>query len=226
MSQKARGGGEALQEMAQVDLVVFDKTGTLTEGGDPRVSDAEIFSANSSLERKDILGIAANLESASSHPLGTAIRRFCGSEDASSVAGSMFEETAGRGLKARFENPRCTAIIGNEAWLEEHGAVVEGAVGQRLEAWKAQAKSVILLAVNDESESLLEHKPFGVAAIFAVSDQLRPEAKSVVSRLQHEGIGTWMISGDNTKTAQAVAQVVCIPPTNVIAGVLPHEKVV
>lgn len=212
--------------MAQVDLIVFDKTGTLTEGGDPKVSGAEILTANSPLERKVILGIAANLESASSHPLGTAIRRFCESEDASPVTGSMFEETAGRGLKARFENPRCTAIIGNEAWLEEHAAFVEDYVSHRLEAWKAEAKSVILLAVRDESESQLEPKPFHVVALFAVSDQLRPEAKLTVARLQHEGIGTWMISGDNVKTAQAVAQAVGIPATNVIAGVLPHEKVI
>ncbi|KIM78679.1 hypothetical protein PILCRDRAFT_98319 [Piloderma croceum F 1598] len=219
----ARGGGEALQEMAQVDIVVFDKTGTLTEGGEPRVSDAEVLSANSPLERKVILGIAANLESASSHPLATAIRTFCESEAASSVDGSMFEEAAGRGLKAYFEKPRCTAIIGNEAWLEEHGTIVDDAICQRLEDWKAGAKSVVLLAVRDES-SLLEHNSFAIAAVFAVSDHLRPEAKYVLSHLQHEGIGIWMISGDNTKTAQAVAQAVGIPATNVIAGVLPHEK--
>jgi P-type E1-E2 ATPase len=136
----------------------------------------------------------------------------------------MFEETAGRGLKARFENPRCTAIIGNESWLEENGAVVDDVTSQRLEGWKAEAKSVILLGVRDES--LLEHNAFNVVAVFAISDRLRPEAKSIVSRLQHEGIGTWMISGDNTKTALAVAHAVGIPPTNVIAGVLPHEKVI
>jgi Cu+-exporting ATPase len=219
----ARGGGEAFQEMAQVDIVVFDKTGTLTEGGDPTVSDAEILSVNSPLEREIILGVAVSLESASSHPLGIAIRRFCESEGASPVDGSKFEETAGRGLKARFENQHCTAIIGNEAWIEEHGAVVDGAVDQQLKVWKAEAKSVVLLAIRNERES--ELKSFGVAAIFAVTDRLRSEAKSVLSCLRHEGIGVWMISGDNSQTAEAVAQAVGIPATNVIAGVLPHEKV-
>jgi cation transport ATPase len=219
----ARGGGEAFQEMAQVDAVVFDKTGTLTEGGEPTVLNAEVLSSKTSLERKVVLGIAASLESASSHPLGSAIRKFCQSEGASSVDGSTFEETAGRGLKARFENLRCTAIIGNEAWLEEHGVTVDESIGQQLEIWKGEAKSVVLLAVRNES--LLEHTSFDVAAVFAISDCLRPEAKSVVSYLQHEGIGVWMISGDNPKTAVAIARVVGIPAANVIAGVLPHEKV-
>jgi cation transport ATPase len=220
----ARGGGEAFQEMAQLDVMVFDKTGTLTEGGEPTVSDAEILSVNNSLERKVILGLAANLESASSHPLGTAIRKYCQSEGASSVDGSMFEETAGRGLTARFENPRCTAIIGSEAWLEEHGAIVDCATSHRLEGWKAEAKSIIILGIRDET--LLQDNSFEIAAVFAVSDRLRPEAKSVVSHLQQDGIGTWMISGDNAKTALAIAQAVGIPATNVIAGVLPHEKVI
>ena len=221
----ARGGGEAFQEMAQVDVVVFDKTGTLTEGGEPIVSDADILPVSLGAQNV-ILGIVASLESASSHPLGTAIRRYCESEGALSVHGSMFEETAGRGLEAHFEKPRCTAIIGNETWIEEHGIIVDSAIDQRLEVWKAEAKSVILLAVRDESESLSQCNTFVVAAVFAVTDRLRPEAKNVLSRLQNEGISTWMISGDNAETAQAVAQAVGIPATNVIAGVLPHEKVI
>lgn len=221
----ARGGGEAFQEMAQVDVVVFDKTGTLTEGGNPSVSDSEVFSASTKWERKVILGVAAELESTSSHPLGIAIQSFCREQGASSSNGSMFEEAAGRGLKARFENLRCTAIIGNEAFMEEHEATVEGIHSQNLDSWKSEAKSVVLLAMRDDSCSQADSQPFKIVAIFAVADRLRPEANFVVSRLQHQGIGTWMISGDNVTTARAVAQTVGIPAANVIAGVLPHEKV-
>jgi Cu+-exporting ATPase len=222
----ARGGGEAFQEMAQVDIVVFDKTGTLTEGGEPTVSDFEVFPENSQRERKVVLGIAAELESASSHPLGIAIRSFGETQKASSLNGSMFEEVAGRGLKGRFDDLQCTAVIGNEAWLEEHGVLVDGVIGQKLETWKSEAKSVVLLAICDETPDHPDSKSFVVAAIFAVTDRLRSEAQSVVSYLRHQGIGTWMISGDSIMTAQAVAQMVGIPATNVIAGVLPHEKVV
>jgi Cu+-exporting ATPase len=212
--------------MAQVDIVVFDKTGTLTEGGEPAVLDSEVFPV-AKWERKIVLGIAAEMESASSHPLGTAIRAFCEAQfkGASLPSGSMFEEVAGRGLKVHFEELQCTAIIGNEAWLEEHGAVVDDMIGQRLRTWKSEAKSVVLLAIRDESGDHANSRGFATTAIFAVADRLRPEARSVVSYLQHQGIGTWMISGDNAVTARAVAETVGIPTTSVIAGVLPHEKV-
>ncbi|KAF8175778.1 HAD-like domain-containing protein [Pholiota molesta] len=221
----ARGGGEAFQEMAQVDVVVFDKTGTLTEGGEPTVSDFEILeSVGDRWDQKIVLGMAAELESASSHPLGIAIRSFCEAQGASSLTGIMFEEVAGRGLKAHFEDQRCTAIIGNEAWLEEHGCTLDGVVDRRLGTWKSEAKSVVLLAIHEQPEDGEDSKAFVIAAIFAITDRLRPEAQAVVSFLQHQGIGTWMISGDNAVTARAVAQMVGIPAAHVIAGVLPHEK--
>lgn len=233
-----RGGGEAFQEAAQLDVIVFDKTGTLTEGGEPRVTDAKFiddFSNNSNagvgnLKHEAILGIAAEIESASTHPLATAIRQYCEANGAAHVAGSKFEEKPGRGLKAWFEEKKCVAIIGNEKWMEENGAVVskepndggEVSMVEGLEAWKVEGKSVVLLAIRAEAEG---SPSFAIVAMFAVSDPLRPNAKDVVSRLQKQGVDTWMISGDNTTTAQAVAKMVGIPQTNVIAGVLPHEKV-
>ncbi|KZP17294.1 heavy metal translocatin [Athelia psychrophila] len=215
----ARGGGEAFQEMAQVDIIVFDKTGTLTQGGDPRVSDSNILTGR--WQREVILGMAAELESTSSHPLGTAITSFCQAEAAPSASGSNFEEMAGKGLKAQFEELHCTAIIGNESWMEDHGVAIEGSLSEQLENWKSQAKSVVVMAVRDETDAGSAFQPM---AIFAISDAVRPEARSVVSRLQENGIGTWMISGDNVKTAEAVALSVGISKHNVIAGVLPHEK--
>ena len=217
----ARGGGEAFQEMAQVDLVVFDKTGTLTEGGEPAVSDSEILDMR--WERPVILGIAAELESSSSHPLGRAISSFCLSQNTSQVSGSMFEEAAGCGLKARFQDQSCTAIIGNQTWIEDYGATIDGIINGTLNTWKSQAKSVIILAIRDDSAE--NKSAFEVAAIFSVVDRIRPEAKSVITHLQGEGIGTWMVSGDNDITAKAVAKHVGIDASHVIANVLPHEKV-
>jgi Cu+-exporting ATPase len=184
-----------------------------------------VFSASNRLKREVVLGIAAEMESASSHPLGMAIRSFCVAQSASPSSGSMFEETAGKGLKAHFVDLHCTAIIGNEAWLAEHGTILDDMIGQQLGAWKAEAKSVVLLAIRDESEDRADSGLFTLAAIFAVADRLRPEAQSVVTYLQDQGIGPWMISGDNPVTARAVAKTVGIPAANVIAGVLPNEKV-
>ncbi|KAJ3557799.1 hypothetical protein NM688_g1273 [Phlebia brevispora] len=212
-----RGGGEAFQEAAQLDLIVFDKTGTLTEGGDPRVTDAKILS--SSLKPDVILGIAAELESASTHPLASAIQAHSESNGATPQKGSSLRETAGRGLYAKFDGLRCEAIIGNEAWMDEHAAAVEPKLGEQLSIWKSAGKSVVLLAVHEDSRTSFE-----VYAAFAVADPLRQEAKTIVAALQTQGLSTWMISGDNAVTATAVAREVGIPEQNVIAGVLPHEK--
>ncbi|KAG1892472.1 heavy metal translocatin [Suillus subluteus] len=214
----ARGGGEAFQEMAQLDIVVFDKTGTLTEGGEPRVSDAEILL--SSVPEKTLLGIAAELESASSHPLANAIRQYAGKHGAVSVTGNAFDEIAGKGVKADFDEMRCKAIVGNEALMQDHDVLLSPDVLQVLERWKSEAKSIVLLAVTVAD---LDNR-FVVAAIFAVSDPIRKEATGVIRHLQEQGIGTWMISGDNETTAKAVAKSVGIPEMNVIAGVLPQQK--
>ena len=237
----ARGGGEALQEAAQLDAIVFDKTGTLTEGGDPKVTNAEVVviaaagGASQRLSEEDILGLAMEIEAASSHPLASAIRGYCVENRAKVLSASSVEETPGRGLKALFEAPKCVAVIGNEAWMEEHRAVVDSRLSALLQAWKSEGKSVVLMAVSpaaaaaataagagaDEDNEL----GFAVVAAFAVSDPIRPEAREVLARLQAQGLGTWMISGDNATTARAVARSVGIPETNVIAEVLPHQKV-
>lgn len=221
----ARGGGEAFQEAAQLDIIVFDKTGTLTQGGEPRVTDIEVVSSESDSRRtrEVVLGIAAEIESASSHPLATAIRQYCAENSAAAQIGSEFSETPGRGLSAQFDSLHCSAIIGNEAWMAANDCQVDGQLANKLDAWKTEGKSVIILAIRDESVAGSVFS-FTVAAMFAVADPLRPEAQDVIAQLHGQGIGTWMISGDNVITAKAVARTVGIPETNVIAGVLPHEK--
>ncbi|KAI9066790.1 heavy metal translocatin [Trametes sanguinea] len=221
----ARGGGEAFQEAAQLDIIVFDKTGTLTEGGDPKVTDADVLGGaveELGLSKADVLGIAMEIEEASSHPLATAIRGYCEQNDAAGHSASSVEETPGRGLKGSFSSLGCTAIIGNEAWMEEHQARVDGRLADLLHTWKNEGKSVVLLAAQREAADPSAN--FVVLAAFAVADPIRPEAKGVIAKLQEQGLGTWMISGDNAMTAKAVARSVGIPETNVIAEVLPHQK--
>ncbi|KAI0824782.1 heavy metal translocatin [Trametes gibbosa] len=221
----ARGGGEAFQEAAQLDIIVFDKTGTLTEGGDPKVTNVELIDDTATslrMSKPDVLGIAAEIESASSHPLASAIRGYCEENRASAHASSSVEETPGRGLKATFASTKSVAIIGNEAWMEEHHCQIDGRLSGLLHSWKSEGKSVVLLAVGSVSNDT--PSTFAIVAAFAVADPIRPEAKQVLARLQDQGLGTWMISGDNAMTAKAVAKSVGIPETNVIAEVLPHQK--
>jgi Cu+-exporting ATPase len=223
----ARGGGEAFQEMAQVDIVAFDKTGTLTHGGEPRVSDAKILSlgdddSDTAWNPRLVLGMAAEMESASAHPLAIAIRSYCAKQGTVPANGSDFEEVPGRGLKATFTTQKCSAVIGNEAWMLEHSVSLSKGISARLDMWKSEAKSVVLLAISRRGQSA----GYKLAAVFAVTDPLRSEARGVIAALHRASIETWMISGDNATTAAAVARMVGIPPANVIAGVLPSEKVV
>jgi P-type Cu+ transporter len=233
----ARRGGEAFQDMANVDIIVFDKTGTLTEGGNPQVTDTEILLASTSgsgqLPRSSILRVAHAIETASSHPLARAIQEYCVAEtreegDSSAITeGTNFEEKAGRGLRAHFPSLGLSAVMGNEMWMEENGAQLDAALVDVLRRWKSEAKSIALLATVpiSQNEDIDTTHQYTILAAFAIADTIRAEARSVVEGLQNQGVQTWMISGDNAVTAKAVAHTVGIPETNVIAGVLPHEKV-
>ncbi|KAJ8102971.1 hypothetical protein POJ06DRAFT_299255 [Lipomyces tetrasporus] len=277
-----RGGGEAFQEGAQVDVVVFDKTGTLTEGGAPKITDTMYLLE----ECKPVaIQIARDLELNSTHPLAKAILDYAerenGLTDSSdeSVSTNTLEsevekveldgltveadvslrqkptlprvktanyrvhlgpvkvdditEIAGRGLKGRVGSSSASsvtgtrdddiveAIIGNEKWMAENGALLTDDESESMRSWKEQGKSVILLAVRRSTD---EEKKFTVIALFAAADPLRPEAKYVIEQLHKRNIQTWMISGDNEVTAKAVARQVGIDADHVIAGVLPQEK--
>nr|AWF79126.1 Cu-transporting P1B-1 ATPase [Amanita strobiliformis] len=219
----ARGGGEAFQEMSQIDIIVFDKTGTVTEGGEPRVSDFALL-AEDTWNEELVKGIASELEIASTHPLARAIHGYCSSaKSATGLTMSSFEEVAGRGLRAEFDGLQCTAVLGSEKWIQEHEAELDNGLSRRLEAWKSEGKSVVVLAICDNKQPNGQRK-FKIAAAFAVTDVVRPEATEVIAWFQKKGIETWMISGDDPKTASVVASMVGIPSENVIAGVLPHEK--
>ncbi len=217
----ARGGGEAFQEMSQIDTIVFDKTGTITEG-EPRVSDFVFFAKhtwNEGLVRR----IAMEMETMSTHPLARAIQQYCSTEKgAVALKMSNFDEVVGRGLKAVFDELQCISVMGSEDWIQEHEVDLND-VRLHLEAWKSQGKSIVLIAICDQRGET--QRKFNLAAAFAVTDMVRPEAAEVVTWYRDKGIETWMISGDNLKTAGVVASMVGIPSENVIAGVLPHEKV-
>ena len=242
----ARGGGEAFQEASRIDVIVFDKTGTLTEGTQPKVTDELIRSPSATATSKgagdedlakwnsNIAEIVLQLASASSHPLCVSLRHHFHGQNASSIAGTDIEELPGCGIKGTFRVTQgdrvlqIKAIMGNETWLNEYGAIPSTGDSKSHHRMKLEGKSVVLLALSiqgldvDIIEAL---DPFAITAIFAIADPIRPEARSVITQLHVQGIETWMISGDNAVTVKAVAQSVGIPSENVIAGVLPHQKV-
>ena len=232
----ARGGGEAFQEASQIDLIVFDKTGTLTEGSEPKVTDVIIHGPQAKPWNDAIAAIVLQLASGSSHPLCLSLRNHYqdGGDTLPAVFGIDIEELPGCGMRGLFrfrsDDTNITetrALLGNETWLREHGATADQDFDQ-LHRMKLQGKSTVLLALDNTEIDTASSSPrgsFSIVAIFAISDRIRPEAPAVISQLHVQEIETWMISGDNEITAQSVARSVGIPSENVIAGVLPQQKV-
>ncbi|TFK31187.1 hypothetical protein BDQ12DRAFT_701635 [Crucibulum laeve] len=245
----ARGGGEAFQEASQIDVIVFDKTGTLTEGSEPKVTDVIIhgpqstgkdgsnhrFNEEEAKWSSTIAAVVLQLASASSHPLCLSLQHHYQNVGSAlpTVIGTDIEELPGCGMRGLFrfqsEDGNITearALLGNEIWLREQGAT-SNQNSEQLHHMKSQGKSVVLLALDNTILDKILSSPrgnFSVAAVFAISDPIRPEAPSVIAQLHVLEIETWMISGDNEITAQAVAKSVGIPSVNVIAGVLPQQK--
>jgi P-type Cu+ transporter len=224
-----KGGGEAFQEASALDVVVFDKTGTLTEGGDPSVTDHDV-TASSADETKVIWAIAQALEESSSHPIAKAITALCAEQSLAAVTSSTIEELPGRGLKGTFtihtatNDTRYEAAIGSESFISSLGTPIDISWSNSTSTWKGSGKSIALLALRPLSLSDGTEAAFKLAAQFATTDPLRPEASAVLSALREQGLSIWMISGDNATTATAVGYQLGIPATNIIAGVLPSEK--
>lgn len=199
----ARGGGEAFEDGSNIEVVCFDKTGTITKGSELVVTDSW---SKEGRDRDNILRIAARMESESAHPLAKAIVSYAPGmlrDDHMKV-----EFVPGRGLKSG------SLLLGNERLIEENNVSIPPEQISTLQKWKSQGKSVILASQDGELKLML-----------AARDAVRPEAPEVIHELQAQGIQCWMISGDSVLTAQAVAAEVGIPSSNIVADVLPDEKV-
>lgn len=222
-----KGGGEAFQEASKLDIVVFDKTGTLTQGGDPKVTDHQLLLPEDSVsDRQQLLSALKHLEEHSSHPIGRAIVEFCRSSSDVGMQNQDVEEVPGKGMQGSFHagdlSQSVDILVGNEALMADHSIALDAAISATLDLWKGQAKSVVIAARRDSSIS--EKSNWELVAIFGISDALRPESRSVVESLKRRGVDVWMLSGDNTKTACAVGDMVGIAEDHIIAGVLPQQK--
>jgi len=221
-----RGGGEAFQEASNLDVVVFDKTGTLTEGGSLKVTDHDMLVSD---DKESIAwAVAKALEESSGHPIARAIVDFCQGKDRSSTQTMDIEEVPGRGIRGRFTfqshaiEASLEAAIGNESFIASLGVDTNNYFSHaNVSKWKTEGKSVALLAMRDVREP---ESKFTLAAQFATTDPLRPEAPQVIRNLQEAGLSVYMLSGDNPTTATSVGQNIGIPTSNIIAGVLPTEK--
>jgi len=198
-------GAEALENAHKITTVAFDKTGTLTQGK-PKVTD--IIALNGS-DQREVLTYAAIAEKGSEHPLAGAILEMANSQKIKVAAASSFKAIPGHGIIAKHKNE--TILLGNGKLMDEHGVKLSKiSVINKLEG---EGKTVVILAVGK--------KPIG---LIAVADPLKATSKEAINVLRRMNKEVWMISGDNERTAKAIAKQVGIAPENVMASVLPHNK--
>jgi Cu+-exporting ATPase len=194
----------ALELLQRLDTAVFDKTGTLTRGR-PEVTD--IVPA-SGVVLEDALALAAAAEQASEHPLGEALVRAAKDRGLALPPVAGFTSVPGQGVDALTPDGR--VLLGNRTLMRERGIDVT-ALDERVAALQAEGKTVMYLAFGGR-----------LRAVFAAADVLKPEAPATVARLRRLGLEIVMLTGDNRRTAEAIARQAAIP--RVIAEVLPEGK--
>jgi len=197
-------GGEHLESAEKVDTVILDKTGIITNG-QPEVSDIIPLS---SFSVEEILRFAAIAEKASEHPLGKAIvERFKrNSQDLPEAI--KFVALSGLGVEAEVDG--LEVLVGNRKLLQENNISLDMAES-KVEELEIQGKTVLLVAIGQE-----------VSGIIAVADTLKENAMAAITELRAMGIEVIIITGDNYRTAHAIAEQVGIK--RVIAEVLPEDK--
>ena len=194
----------ALEETAGIDTVIFDKTGTLTQGK-PALTD--VITADGFIEA-ELLRLAASADRPSQHPLAEAIVAGAAGRGIEVRAPEKFDSVPGHGIEARVDGRR--VLIGSRRLMEREGINTGGLEGQ-VQALASDGKTAMYVAVDKR-----------MAGVVAVADPIRDSAREAVRALHGLGIQTVMLTGDNRRTAEAVARQLGID--EVIAEVLPADK--
>jgi Cu+-exporting ATPase len=197
-------GGEALETAQKLTTMVLDKTGTITKG-EPALTD--VIAANGFPE-DDLLRLAASAERGSEHPLGEAIVKGAEARGLSLGSASSFNAVAGHGIEAEVDGRRL--LLGNLKLMRDRNVALDG-FERRVEELAAGGKTPMYVAVDGK-----------LAGVVAVADQVKPESKAAVEAMRRMGLEVVMMTGDNRRTAEAVAKEVGID--RVLADVLPEGK--
>ena len=203
--------GAAIQTLKDVHTIILDKTGTITQGK-PGVTD--VVAAGSHSE-EELLLLAGAAEQGSEHPLGRAIvdhaqatmEESTGARKLPEATG--FEAISGRGISATVNGK--LVLLGTTAFMEDRGIVFDRAAAEKKQSLEDQAKTVMVVAVDG-----------AVAGLIAVADTVKPDSAAAIRELGELGFEVAMITGDNERTAQAIAKEVGID--RVIANVMPQDK--
>ncbi|MFB1065649.1 heavy metal translocating P-type ATPase [Natrinema sp. H-ect4] len=223
-------GGDILERAKDVDTVVFDKTGTLTtgemtltdvvaledgetepaaDGGEP-AADGGALATRAGLDQDTVLRLAASAERNSEHPLAQAIVEGAEERGLERADPDAFENVPGQGVRATVDDRE--VLVGNRRLLEGEG-VDPSPAEAAMERLEGEGKTAMLVAVDG-----------AVAGVVADADTVKERSAEAVAALRERGLDVMLITGDNERTARAVAERVGIDPDNVRAGVLPEDK--
>jgi len=206
--------GEALEIAHKLQVIVFDKTGTLTKG-EPEVTDIITLSSSSESSKKakkvneeDLLRIAAVAEKNSEHPLGEAIVRRAREQSLEVIDPEFFNAIPGHGVEVKYDGKK--VLLGNRKLMENNNVEI-GPLEEKMKALEEDGKTAMLVAVEGEA-----------AGLIAVADTLIEYSMEAVKTLQKMGLEVIMLTGDNARTAKAIARQVGVD--SVLAEVLPGDK--
>lgn len=197
-------GAEHLEHAHRLTTIVLDKTGTITKG-EPEITDIIPLAG---LDEATLLQLAVKAEKNSEHPLAQAIVRYGKQQGLVPEDPAAFAAIPGHGVAVTIDGQ--SILVGTRKLMQDNGIDITGASGQ-MEELELQGKTVMLFALADK-----------LSGLFAVADTVKENSAAAVAELKNMGIEVWMITGDNSRTAQAIAAAVGI--TSVMAEVLPEHK--
>lgn len=197
-------GGEALETTHKINTIVFDKTGTITEGK-PEVTDIVTVGY---VSKERLLQVAASAEKGSEHPLGEAIIRGAEKANMQMLKPDKFEAIPGHGIEVEIEGVH--TLIGNKKLMDSRAISMKD-LEKEADRLAGEGKTPMYIAMDNK-----------LSGIIAVADVVKESSAKAIKKLQSMGIEVAMITGDNRKTAEAIAKQVGI--TRVLAEVLPQDK--
>jgi Cu+-exporting ATPase len=201
--------GEAIQTFKDVQIVIFDKTGTITKGK-PELTDLVVHEQWKTFGGQDkLLRLAGSVEKGSEHPLGRAIAERAETQGLALFEPKNFEALRGKGVSATVNDQK--VLVGSRLLMRENG-IDPSPLEDDLVRLENEAKTAMLIAADNR-----------LAGVVAVADTLKDDSTNAINALHQMGIQTAMITGDNQRTAEAIARVVGID--YVLAEVLPDGKV-
>ncbi|HLC67754.1 MAG TPA: heavy metal translocating P-type ATPase [archaeon] len=196
--------GEVLETASKINTVIFDKTGTITKG-EPNVTDIVVYSGT----EKELMAIAAGLEKRSEHPLAQAVLKKAKDMKVHPKNVTGFKAISGHGIEGKIGGKK--VFLGNIALMRTAGIKTQGVLVKEMQALENDGKTVVILAQNRS-----------VLGLIAIADIVRGTSAEAVKKLKSMNIDVYMITGDNERTAKAIARQVGIE--NVFFEVLPDQK--